>query len=243
MNTGNFNSKKYMIILVSVCVILMILTIKAFDYMESPITDNITDNNNVNKSSVYDINDSRLNLYNSMQNKEVKSGLSDNKDDEEFANNDEQHKTGHFDFMPKSSYRNDNDNFEEIPAPEGADEDVISSDNENNDKKLSKDEQALKYITNAKGYKNSNDISNALAEYQLAADIADDKEIKAMSYEAIAEIYASQRRFGTALAFASKANNIAPSTSREMLIARINYKAGKTQSAINTTNNVMKKGF
>ena len=88
-----------------------------------------------------------------------------------------------------------------------------------------------------------NDYTNALSEFQKAEENADNDELKAMCYENIAEIYAINRKYGTALSFASKAYKLSPSDTREMLIAKIYYQAGQTDNAITRINNALKKSF
>lgn len=242
MDYNSFNSKKYIILVVIICILFAILTIKAFDYL--PESDsNRADYSNRAGNHVVDVTDREV----AESADDVDDSDDDNNEDDDSEQEDseynEQHKSGHIDFMPKSYYENSIE-LDEIPAPKGTvEEEVNISENAQTTLKQPNDELAMKHIISGKSLKLSNDISKALDEFQQAIDTADDNEIKAIGYESIAEIYASQRKFGTALSFANKANSIAPSNSRELLIARINFSAGQTNEAVIITNNLMKKSF
>ena len=134
--------------------------------------------------------------------------------------------------------------FEEIQAPKGVEEEIVSDDSEDNKPaQLTPEEEALISIYNGKKAKTNKNYTEALNEFQKAANLTDDKELQAQSYEGIAEVYAINRKYGTALSFAYKAYNNSPSSAREMLIAKIYYKAGETDKAINQMNSVLKREF
>lgn len=229
MNTGNYDTKKYIIILISVCIIFIILTTTAFDKMSKTLPN--MPNEEYNGYYPNSVNNTEY-QNNAGQNVIADEKYNNNEEIDKNENinseNDERHKSGHIDFM--QDYSNKENNLEEIPAPLGTNEESIQSINNKPEKSsLSEDEIALKHIVAGKNYISSNTKSEAIQEYLKAADIAKTNEIKAMAYEALAEIYASQRRFGTALSYASKANNLAPSNTRELLITKINNSAGRVQ--------------
>lgn len=229
-NNYDFNSKKYFVLLAIVLIIFIIFIVKAFDYLP----EQISNDGNVKETIVNNINSPA----------QIKTSNELRKDESDtFDNNDEKHKHGHFDFMPKED---DEVEIEDFPAPKGTNEEKIQTE-ENNDTKtssnMSSEERALKCIINAQKYKANSDYSNALNEYQKVEDLTDNRELRAMSYEGIAELYAQNRKFGTALAFANKAQNISPTTAREMLIARIYYLSGNTDVAVTRLNSLLKQGF
>ena len=105
-------------------------------------------------------------------------------------------------------------------------------------------ERSLDDVLNkAKEYTQENRASNAISEYQKAIKLTDDSKIKAQCYEEIALIYANQKRYGSALSVAQKAYNISPSTSHEVLLARLYYKTGDIDKATNRVNNILRRDF
>ena len=228
-NSFDFNSKKYMILLILICTLFTIFTIKIFDYMPKP--EIIVDN----------FNDEQVEGINSPA--QGNNVVSNNKEEDEEENEAKQHKKGHFDFMPKQ-VQDEEVEYDEIDAPPGAvSEDTSTEVRTTNVTNLTSDEQALRCIISGHKYKASSDYTNAMNEFQKVAELTDNNELKAMSFEAIAEIYAHQRRFGTALTFASKAYNLSPTNSREMLISRIYYASGDTEKGLKRLNVMLQKGF
>ena len=222
-----FASKKYIILLVIICSVFALFIIKAFDYLPDKSVETV--NPMVNTQQQY---------INQTNNNQINQTQPENDYDQE------RHKSGHIDFMPKvdkeSSHSND---YEEIKAPRGTFEEDVNPSGINQTSNLSPDELAIKTFISGVKYINNNDYSNALSELQNIPNITNDKELIAMSYEKIAEMYAIQRRYGTALSFAGKAYNISPNTNREMLIARIYYQSGDTQNAMSRLNNILSQGF
>ena len=224
-NSFDFNSKKYMILLVLICVLFAIFTIKIFDYMPKPVNEA----DDYNEEQVVDVNSPA---------QEDNIASKKNEDEED----SEEHKTGHFNFMPKQNHDEEGE-YDEIDAPPGAVSEDIPANIQTSTTDLTNDERALRCIINGQKYKASSDYTNAMDEFQKVAELTDNNELKAMSFEAIAEIYAHQRRFGTALTFASKAYNLSPTSSREMLISRIYYKSGDTEKGIKRLNSMLQKSF
>ena len=231
-NNFDFNSKKFSILLILVLFMFSIFVIKMFDYI--PVNDVETDNI-VETQNFNNLNNSYINKQEQAteNNKEKKEEY-----DEEYKN---KHKSGHIDFMPKFKVKNEE--YEEIQAPAGTNEEQYND--YNNDKNLNKnsDEQALNLYLNGQKYKLSSDYTNALNQFQKVIDIADNNELKAMSCEAIAEMYAIEKKYDIALSFAEKANSLSPSDSRAILISRIQYVSGDTETSIKNLNQMLQKGF
>jgi hypothetical protein len=59
----------------------------------------------------------------------------------------------------------------------------------------------------------------------------------------MADVYGIVKRYGTALSYAQRAYNAAPTTSREMLIARLYYKTGEIDKATKRVNNILQRDF
>lgn len=92
-------------------------------------------------------------------------------------------------------------------------------------------------------YKRQENYSEALKELKRIITTVDSNEQKAQCYEEIALIYGLEKHYGSSLAFAQKAYNLYPTTNREVLLARLYYKTGDTERAINRINNVLKRDF
>lgn len=226
-----FSSKKYMILLVTICIVFVIFIVKAFDYLpDKSVEANYQMINNQPQNINTIVNDNNVNDNKQEQAQEIYDP--------------DRHKSGHIDFMPKPKKeeysRND---YEEIKAPSGTYEEDIHVPNNNQNYIASPEEQAMKSIVSAIKYKSNYDYANALNELQKVPELTTDKELTALSYEKIAEIYAIQKRYGTALSFAGKAYSASPNVNREMLIARIYYQSGETDNAISRMNAILSKGF
>ena len=59
----------------------------------------------------------------------------------------------------------------------------------------------------------------------------------------MAIVYAISKRYGSAISAAQRAYNIAPTSNREMLLARLYYKTGDTERATAKANNVLRRDF
>lgn len=130
----------------------------------------------------------------------------------------------------------------EIPSLETFAEnetDQIVNEQEN----LAETETYEKIINRAKEYKQNKQLAKAIEEYQKALNLASNAKEKAECYEEISIVYAITKKYGTALAYAQRAYNLSPSTSREMLLARLYYKTGATDKASDRVNNVLRRDF
>lgn len=225
-----FGSKKYLILLTLICIVFAIIIIKAFDYLPDKSVDGY--NSGINSQPQYP---NQFNANNQNQN------ISQNQTEDNY--DPERHKSGHIDFMPKESKtENNNNGFDEISAPNGVNEDVYNPNTQNN-QTLTPDDLAVISLVKAAKLQAQSDYKNALEELQKIPELTNNQEILASSYEKIAEIYAHQRRYGTALSFAGKAYSTSPNVNREVLIARIYYQSGDTENAVTRMNNIINRGF
>ena len=137
MNSNYFNSKKYIILLIVICALLAILTAKVFEYMPQEVNDGLQGYNpQTYQKNLSTPADEQFNSdSNTIQSDSSENDAYDNEDEDEdedeetddnnttdYINNDEQHKSGHIDFMPPADNKMD---FEEIEAPEGTIEHII----------------------------------------------------------------------------------------------------------------------
>ena len=105
------------------------------------------------------------------------------------------------------------------------------------------EESLEEILENAKNFRLNHKPISAISEYQKALQRTEDNSVKAQCYENIAIIYASAKRYGSALSYAQRAYNISPTVSREVLLARLYYKTGSTEKAVNRMDNLLKKDF
>lgn len=98
-------------------------------------------------------------------------------------------------------------------------------------------------IAEADNYYDEKQFVKAISEYQKAYKVALDNEDKALCYENISTIYAIMKKYGTALAFAQKSYNMSPNTQREVLLARLYYKTGNHDKALERAKNILNREF
>ena len=123
-----FNSKKYIILLVIVCLLFTIMITKIFDYLPKPIDNEELNSYSQSSYKNIDINSQNYNQE-TIQDEEAtvdeENEEEEEEEEEEEVDNTEEvdlkHKSGHIDF-----YQNSN-NFEEIPAPKGSAEEIIEA--------------------------------------------------------------------------------------------------------------------
>ena len=105
------------------------------------------------------------------------------------------------------------------------------------------EEKAVRIFFASSKYKSEKQYVKALEELQKIPSITKDVNLIAKSYEETASIYAIVKRYGTALSYAQRAYNMSPSSSREMLLARLYYKTGDIDKATKRINNVLQRDF
>ena len=104
-------------------------------------------------------------------------------------------------------------------------------------------ESVADLMTKADKYRADKDYVKAIETYKAAAEHADDQLLKAQCYENTAMVYAIVKRYGSAMSYAQQAYNMAPSTSRELLLARLYYKTGDIDKATKRVNNILQRDF
>ena len=229
-----FGSKKYIILLILICIVFTIFIVKAFDYLPDKSVDGY--NTSVNSQTTQ----TNQNNYNS-QNQPQDINQNQNQNQPENNYDPERNKSGHIDFMPQQNENNRND-FEEINAPRGVNEDIYTP-NTQSKTMISSDEMAMITLFNATKFKSEGDYKKALEELQRIPELTTEREVVASGYEKIAEIYALEKKYSTALSFAGKAYSTSPNANREMLIARIYYQSGETEKAVTRLNDILYRGF
>ena len=201
-----FNSKKFLILTLVVCVAFFVVIARAFQYIPNQ------DNNWIVQPKIEDINS----VSNSSSEEEQKAPVEKEKVSQK----------------PSEEL----ENIEDLPKEAAA-------ENAPTEPELTPEEKAEKAFFTAQKYKKEKQYVKALEEYKKISEITNDTATIARSYEEIATIYAIVKRYGTALSYAQKAYNMAPSSSREMLLARLYYKTGDIDKATRRINNVLQRDF
>lgn len=226
------NSKKFLIMLLLICLVFFILIIKAFEYIPMTDKDAIVSRNNIenlNKPAEENAEEQQNN-----QNEQTEKPTLDVKLTPDFV--DKQKNEVQTDATKTTEPL---ENITDLP------EDTIATNNSEETKsiELTPEEKADKILLAAQKYKKDKQYVKALEEYQKIPTITNDTTTIARSYEEIATIYAIVKRYGTALSYAQKAYNMSPSSSREMLLARLYYKTGDIDKATKRINNVLQRDF
>ena len=212
----NNNSKKFLILILIVCVAFLVLIINAFEYLPNKSGDEI-----INRTNVEEINKAAE----PVETEEAKE-------------------------QPKEERGTLNINLDQptkVEEPEKLEPIAVDGDNavaeDAKPVELTPEQKADEAFRTAKAYRHSKQYVKALEEYQKIPMITKDNDTIARSYEEIAFIYATVKRYGTALSFAQKAYNMSPSSSREVLLARLYYKTGDMDKATTRINNVLQRDF
>ncbi len=226
------NSKKFLVMLLLICLVFFILIIKAFEYIPMTDKDAIVSRNNIenlNKPAEENAEEQQNN-----QNEQTEKPTLDVKLTPDFV--DKQKNEVQTDATKTTKPL---ENITDLP------ENTIATNNSEETKsiELTPEEKADKILLAAQKYKKDKQYVKALEEYQKIPTITNDTTTIARSYEEIATIYAIVKRYGTALSYAQKAYNMSPSSSREMLLARLYYKTGDIDKATKRINNVLQRDF
>ena len=218
--------------LLLICLVFFILIIKAFEYIPMTDKDAIVSRNNIenlNKPAEENAEEQQNN-----QNEQTEKPTLDVKLTPDFV--DKQKNEVQTDATKTTKPL---ENITDLP------ENTIATNNSEETKsiELTPEEKADKILLAAQKYKKDKQYVKALEEYQKIPTITNDTTTIARSYEEIATIYAIVKRYGTALSYAQKAYNMSPSSSREMLLARLYYKTGDIDKATKRINNVLQRDF
>lgn len=225
MNKFDIQSAKFVSIIIGICFIFIMVIWNAFNYLPPKEDNNMATNQEINLPT------DEEEKANTQNDEEVQNDEDDEsvevKADTQIRNFDSQKKAKEVELEPLEPVY-DNTSDRNVPS---------NSDIQNNENPL---DTAL---NNAKNYSKEHKYASAISEYQKAISLTNDNSVKAQCYENIAKIYATSKCYGSALSAAQKAFNTEPSTSREVLLARLYYKTGDVDKATNRINNVLKRDF
>ena len=224
------NSKKFLIMLLLICVVFLVVIIKAFEYIPVTDKDAVISRNNIE------------NINKPAPDSEETASENENAENIEKKTLDI-NLTPDFVEKPKTEPLKEEKVVEPLENITDLPKDAAEANSEAKPVELTPEEKAEKIFITAQKYRKDRQFVKALEEYQKIPTITNDTATVARSYEEIATIYAIVKRYGTALSFAQKAYNMSPSSSREMLLARLYYKTGDIDKATRRINNVLQRDF
>ncbi len=230
MNYYDFASKKTTLILGLICLIFLIMIAKAFTYIPK---ESVNDSNKVIQESI----DSKQMLDESNK---------DSENTQEEFNNDDSKESIEPEHMenPDLGERLDENRLRVEERSEDIQNGERNPENmENSSEELVAADPIEDAFNVARDYFNDNKYQEAVEEYKKILSMTSDVKYQARSYEGIAIVYATNKKYGTALSYAQKAFNMYPSTTREVLLARLYYKTGNIDKATQRINNVLKRDF
>lgn len=219
----NDNSKKFLILLLIICLTFFVLIIKAFEHIPQSVPQST-------QTKVETVNNQPAEAEPTEVNRE-----------EEQANA----KPQEVHFLKVNRVEEDipTNNTEEALEPISDVQEGVVAENAPQAPELTPEQKFEEIFAGALKYKQDKQYVKALEELQKAASLTSDSSLITKSYEEIAIIYATVKRYGTALSFAQKAYNMSPSSSREVLLARLYYKTGNIDKATQRVNNVLQRDF
>ncbi len=229
MDKFDIRSAKLIAIIGLILFIFIMVVANAYQYLPSENSDIPSVNNEINLPADEDNNSEDSDNDSAYDNEEENSY--DTRESRESVRRKENSSVSR-NTDNESSYSNDN-----ITPLEN-----ISDDNNSNADSDS-DRNFEDIFSEAKDLKNDKQLVKSISAFNDAAKVAETSKQKADCYEEIANIYAVAKKYGTALSFAQKAYNMSPSTSREILLARLYYKTGNADKASDRMNNVLRRDF
>lgn len=228
-NNSNFVVNKTILILLLICMIFVLLIGKAFDYLPDTQEDtnavNVADINrmlaikNANSRAAQDVNKEVVNAENTAAEQPAANQTAAPAVEEQASQSsqeqlDEPPTIQEIEAKPSAeeALKPIDDSEipgEAIPNPEEAKAPVVVK------------KTVSERMADAKVLKVQGNFEKAITEYKAIASEASTPAEQANCYEEIANIYVLQKRYGSALIFAQRANKISPSPSREALLKNL----------------------
>ena len=235
MNNNYFDlgSKKFLIITLVILACFFLLIVKAFNDLSDAQAN--MENNQPQKQAAVDIN----NVMNTMP--RPNDSEEQNQEEQPAEQQYEPQRNRGLNVDIQSSV-NATEELKPIDDNEALPAQAVEPVQENN-QSLSAEQQLELQFLSARKNKDEKQYVKALEEYKAIAENSTDANVKARCYEEMADVYGIVKRYGTALSYAQRAYNAAPTTSREMLIARLYYKTGEIDKATKRVNNILQRDF
>lgn len=222
-NNFDFASKRSLLILLFIFLVFFLLIGKAFDYL--PKDQDVMSNQDI----------LNMNKMANLNNKN-KEDISDSNEvtDNETTKNDSEAEPQQEELKENVEVEKSNENKTEIQMipTEGLvpiDDSInTQGDKINVNNEISKNEVQEK-LAKAKSLKQNNEYDEALVVYKEILTKESSKDILETCYDDMANIYITQKRYGSAIISLQKANKISYSSSRETLIKDLYEKSGITK--------------
>ena len=232
MNNYDIGSKKFLLIMIIILLFFFLLIVKAFDFLaDQDVVDE--------KSRIEDVTKAIEMRNNNPENNNEKNS----EEDISTKNNSEEKSLDIKLQIPKNTEYKEEIITDVQPVNNIEGLEPIGAVDSKSSKELSSEEEIELMFLTAQKYTNEKQYVKALEEYNNIKEKTSDTALVARCYENMAGIYAIVKRYGTALSYAQKAYNLSPSTSREMLLARLYYKTGEIDKATKRVNNILQRDF
>lgn len=89
----------------------------------------------------------------------------------------------------------------------------------------------------------SGDLSGAVTKFQNSLTAAENDKQSAKAYLGVARVYALQKRYGSAISNAQRAQNMNPSYESQVMLAKLHYVTGNVQKAEQLMKTLLEKEF
>lgn len=232
-NYFDLGSKKFLIITLVILACFFLLVVKAFNDLSDAEAN--MENQPQTQQQAVDVNS----VTNSMSGQKNPEEQNQEQQSAEQQTEQQQNKGLNVDIQ---SSVNTTESLKPIDEYETLPEQSAASSKENN-QSLSPEQQLELQFLSARKNKDNRQYIKAIEDYKAIAESSADTNVKARCYEEIAEVYGITKRYGSALSYAQRAYNIAPTSAREMLIARLYYKTGDIDRATKRINNILQRDF
>ena len=182
-NNYDFDSQKYMIILVVICALFAIAVIKAFDFLpEEQKTQNVSIEE-VNSTTQSDTSE------NTTSNNDI------SQENKEQSKNTESPKKKRGVLYSSNDTEWDDMSIQEIKAPKGVNEEITEIEDTKANESSDTFDYSFQSLLNGKKYKANGDYKNAIAEYKNVIEQTKNEEILAIAYEEMAGIDAAYKKY------------------------------------------------
>lgn len=224
------NMKRFLLILVVILMVFFMLIIKAFDTAKQV-------NKLQNKQVSIAENESFVDKVQDEQNEQNANEVNSEIDVEHHVSLMEQEQNIKVDEKTK----NHTVEMEQLEQIEENNQSASQEESKLNN--LTQEQEIELAFLSAQKLKQNKEYVKALEGYKSILEKNVNNEVNAKCYEEMAGIYGVVKRYGTALSYAQKAYSIAPSSNRELLIARLYYKTGDIDKATKKINNILQRDF
>lgn len=225
MNKLNSSTIKYLGLIVFVCIVFMIIVGQAYNYLPVEEKNNLSNQATVPTIIKYEA--------------EYKQDYTEQNQTNNTEDNEQQVRT----VIEKRNKKTSTTNPNFVVVPELEPLESINKDNKINSSSTSEQPSYDDKLKTAKKFRKNREFEKAIVEYQTALELAENEDEKAFCYEEIANTFAITKRYGSAITYAQKAYKIKPTSSVEVLLARLYYKTGNIEKATNRINFILKKDF